>query len=225
MTFSSVAGTDIVSNEEAAYQYWLRTVSACLAAEQGLGSKVVMRIRHADLVASPESVLRRCFDFVGARYCSSSLVTLGSRINASKGAIEYKLGSGSPLLETVRQATDLSNALSSGDQLPSHPPSTRLELESAFWAHVDFVSALDSDRSALIRALKDSEIELLDRTDWSQRQDQELRVARKQIEHLNRIIEERAAWSQQQDAELAVARKQIGELGRALEERTERTHS
>jgi hypothetical protein len=47
LNFHRVAGTQLVANEEEAYKYWLRTVSACLTAERAYGPKVVHRLRYA----------------------------------------------------------------------------------------------------------------------------------------------------------------------------------
>ena len=51
--------------EQKAYEHWVSTVRAGLAAEQALGSNTVLRVLHRDLVAEPEQTLRRCLDFVG----------------------------------------------------------------------------------------------------------------------------------------------------------------
>ena len=44
-----------MTNEEEAYRYWIRTVSACLMAERAYGPNVVHRVRYADLIDRPES--------------------------------------------------------------------------------------------------------------------------------------------------------------------------
>jgi hypothetical protein len=51
--------------QRSACELWLRTVRACLDAERTLGREVVLRVDFADLLADPESVVRRCLQFVG----------------------------------------------------------------------------------------------------------------------------------------------------------------
>ncbi|HEV3400343.1 MAG TPA: sulfotransferase [Acidimicrobiales bacterium] len=54
--------------EHKAYEHWVSTVRAGLAAERALGSGTVLRVLHRDLVAEPEQTLRRCLDFVGEEW-------------------------------------------------------------------------------------------------------------------------------------------------------------
>lgn len=50
--------------EESAFDAWLRCVRACVDAERALGTRSMIRIRHADLVADPERTLLRCLAFL-----------------------------------------------------------------------------------------------------------------------------------------------------------------
>src|SRR6266446_10556402 len=54
INFHRVAGVQLVANEEEAYRYWIRTVSACLMAERAYGPNVFHRVRYADFIGSPE---------------------------------------------------------------------------------------------------------------------------------------------------------------------------
>jgi hypothetical protein len=62
-----------------AYQRWLRNVRACLDAERAYGSRVVLRVRHQDLLDDPERLLRRCFAFLGEEHCAEALEPLKPR--------------------------------------------------------------------------------------------------------------------------------------------------
>src|SRR5437879_3876587 len=53
LNFHRVWGVQLVANEEKAYEYWLRTVSACINAEEAYGPNVVYRLRYAVLVSNP----------------------------------------------------------------------------------------------------------------------------------------------------------------------------
>jgi hypothetical protein len=81
--FPSTGGTPVVSNEQGAYEYWLRTVRACLEAERAFGSDMVTRIRYEDLVTQPKATLERCHSFVGEIFCANCLDPLRQRINSS----------------------------------------------------------------------------------------------------------------------------------------------
>src|SRR5205814_9641821 len=54
LNFHLVAGQHLVKNEQEAYNYWFRTVSSCLLAEQAYGPRVVLRLRYSDLLNAPE---------------------------------------------------------------------------------------------------------------------------------------------------------------------------
>ena len=57
LNFHRIAGTHLVPNEEEAYKYWLRTVRACLKAEEAYGPRVVYRLRYTALVPQPSQTL------------------------------------------------------------------------------------------------------------------------------------------------------------------------
>ena len=81
VNFSNVGGPDYT--EQAAYEYWLRAVRACLRAERDLGPEGVLRIRYSDLVESPEMVLRTCLSFLDEPFYPESLRPLHTKINSS----------------------------------------------------------------------------------------------------------------------------------------------
>jgi hypothetical protein len=81
--FHRVAGTQLVAKEQEAYDYWLRTVSACIEVEQAYGPKVIYRIRYADLIDNPESTMRLSLDFLDEPYAAKCLEPLTQRINSS----------------------------------------------------------------------------------------------------------------------------------------------
>jgi hypothetical protein len=83
LNFHRIAGTHVVPNEEEAYKYWLRTVKACLKAEEAYGPHVIYRLRYSALVENPESALRSLLDFLGEPYSVKCLEPLSERINSS----------------------------------------------------------------------------------------------------------------------------------------------
>src|SRR5262245_38089057 len=73
VNFHCATGIQLVPNEEEVYKYWLRTVSACLKAEEAYGPHVVYRLCYTTLVENLESALRSLLDFVGrAVFCQMS---------------------------------------------------------------------------------------------------------------------------------------------------------
>src|SRR6059058_655988 len=68
LNFHRVAGIQLVANEEKAYKYWLRTVRACLKAEQAYGPDVVHRLLYSTLINKSESAIQLLLGFVGEPY-------------------------------------------------------------------------------------------------------------------------------------------------------------
>src|SRR5262245_40100901 len=58
LNFGRTGGPAFVSSEQQAYEYWLRTVRACLRAERAYGSEIVCRVRHSELIRHPEGTIR-----------------------------------------------------------------------------------------------------------------------------------------------------------------------
>ena len=89
MHFCDSAGHQLVKTEEEAYQYWLRTTRACVAAGRAFGSDVVRRVRYRDLVEAPEEALRSCLEFVSESYSADCLTPLREKINSSNVPAEF----------------------------------------------------------------------------------------------------------------------------------------
>ncbi|MHA6288842.1 sulfotransferase family protein [Maricaulis sp. CAU 1757] len=67
-----------------AYATWTRLVTAAWEAEQDLGSDIVRRFYHADLVEKPKETVSAMLSFVGERFRSNCLKPLGEKINSSR---------------------------------------------------------------------------------------------------------------------------------------------
>lgn len=85
LAFRDEGGRLIVGSAEDAYAYWMRTVRACLDAEEILGPGRVHRVRHADLVVDGERTLRGILEFLGEPFVPACLEPLKHRINSSFG--------------------------------------------------------------------------------------------------------------------------------------------
>ena len=145
LNFHRIAGNRLVANEEQAYDYWLRAVSACLKAEQAYGPRVVLRLRYSELVDSPETAMRSVLKFVGERYVTASLTPLQERINSSKVPADFKIGDPETDSVLVERATQLSTEMTETAQ-PSEPsPAAAEEMEAAFYERARYVATVDSE--------------------------------------------------------------------------------
>jgi hypothetical protein len=86
MHFDRAGGS--VRAPEQAYEEWYGFVRACVDAERAFGSKTVLRVRHADLLAQPESVVWRCLDFLGEPFSTHCIEPLEHVINSSSAPPE-----------------------------------------------------------------------------------------------------------------------------------------
>jgi hypothetical protein len=120
LNFHRIAGTHVVPNEEEAYKYWLRTVKACLKAEEAYGPHVIYHLRYSALVENPESALRSLLDFLGEPYSAKCLEPLSERINSSN----------------VPPARRLSAEIEQTSQPTEHSPAAADEFEADFDARV-----------------------------------------------------------------------------------------
>lgn len=141
--FHRVAGVQLVANEEEAYRYWMRTVSACLLAEQAYGPTVVHRIRYQDLINNAESAMRSLLVFLGEDYSERCLEPLQLRINSSNALEDFQTDhtSNQVLIEQVLQLSK---------QTEQNPPPAKdssaaaEELEADFQQRVSYMSTIDS---------------------------------------------------------------------------------
>jgi hypothetical protein len=103
LAFHHDDGSPLVVDAEEAYAYWERTSQACLLAAQALGAESVFRLRHADLVARPETVLRAVCDFLGEAFAPDCVTPLARRINSSFAQDQaVRVGMSKPLAAAER---------------------------------------------------------------------------------------------------------------------------
>lgn len=131
LNFKRTGGPALVSDEQRAYEYWLRTVGACLKAERAYGTEIVCRIRHSDLVSQPEMTLRRLLAFLVEPFEPSCLEPLGERINSSIVPADFDSSDPRTDPEIIEQARRL-QAEAMLDPTPLNPdPATAAEIEGA----------------------------------------------------------------------------------------------
>jgi len=144
INFHRATGIQLAANEEDACKYWLRTVKACLKAEEAYGPRVVYRLRYTALVENPESALRSLLDFLGEPYSAKCLEPLSQRINSSNVPPDFKSDDPATDPAIAEEAIILSRDLQHGSQ-PVEPSAAAIsEMEAAFDERVQYMAALDS---------------------------------------------------------------------------------
>ena len=143
VNFHRATGIQLVANEEDAYKYWLRTVRACLKAEEAYGPHVVYRLRYTGLVENPESALRSSLDFLGEPYSAKCLEPLSQRINSSDTPPDFKSDDPATDPAVVEEARRLSAELQQTPQPSDASSAAADEMEGAFGERVKYIATLD----------------------------------------------------------------------------------
>ena len=130
-------------NEEEAYKHWLRTVKACLKAEEAYGPHVVYRLRYNALLENPESALRSLLDFLGEPYSAKCLEPLSERINSSNVPDDFTSQDPATDPVIIEEAMRLSRDLQHGSQPAEASTAATVEMEAAFAERVEYMAALD----------------------------------------------------------------------------------
>lgn len=144
VNFHRVAGFSLVANEEEAYRYWIRTVSACVMAERAYGPNVVRRVRYSDLIDNPESTMRSLLEFLGESYTARCLEPLAQRINSSNVPADFKTDDQAADPVVVDEATRLSRQLEETPQPAEGSGAAVDEMESAFAQRTQYIATLES---------------------------------------------------------------------------------
>lgn len=140
LNFHRIAGTHVVANEEEAYKYWLRTVRACLKAEEAYGPHVVYRLGYTALVENPEATLRSLLDFLGELYSVKCLEPLSQRINSSNVPGDFKSDDPATDPAIAEEARRLSSEIEQTPQPTEHSPVAADELEAEFCARIKHIA-------------------------------------------------------------------------------------
>lgn len=144
LNFHRVSGIQLVPNEQEAYRYWLRTVSACLEAEQAYGPNIVYRLRYDDLINSAEPAMRSLFAFLKEPYTTKCLEPLAQRINSSEVPPDFESADSATDPAIVEAALRLSAEIESKPQLTESSQAAADKMEDAFSERVEYVATLDA---------------------------------------------------------------------------------
>ena len=156
VNFHRVAGTQLVRNEENAYRYWLRTVRACVKAEQAYGPNVVRRIRYRNLIDNPEPTMRSLLDFLSEPYTPRCLEPLMQRINSSNVYGDFKTDDPATDPAVVEEATQLSRDLEGSAQSPDASQPAANEMDAAFAQRTQYMATLENQYQRALQSSRDS---------------------------------------------------------------------
>ncbi len=140
--FERTGGPACVGNVDEAFDYWLRSVRACLQAEHAYGSDVIRRLHYADLVADPKQALAGLFDFLSEDFEPSCLEPLQHRINSSGMTADPGSVYSQAKLETVVAAAELTAELVLRPMTLAPDPIEAEELEDSFRKAVNYLADL-----------------------------------------------------------------------------------
>ena len=134
----------LVANEQAAYEYWLRRVSCCVAAEQAYGPDVIYRMRYSEIVERPESGIRSLLNFLGEPYSSQCLEPLAQRINSANVPVDFNASDPATDLAIVERGRQLSDELQTSPQPREASPGVAEKLEAEFRQRVQYFASLEA---------------------------------------------------------------------------------
>jgi hypothetical protein len=135
----------LVANEQAAYEYWLRRVTACVEAERAYGPDVVYRMRYSDIVEQPESAVTSLLGFLGEPYAPECLEPLAERINSANVPADFNARDLATDPAVVAQARELSDHLQSSPQPREASVTVAEKLEAEFSQRVQYFHDLESN--------------------------------------------------------------------------------
>jgi Sulfotransferase family len=144
LNFRRVSGIQLVPNEQEAYRYWLRTVSACVEAERAYGPNVVYRIRYADLINNAELAMRSLFAFLQEPYAAKCLEPLAERINSSEVPSDFRSDDPATDPAIIEAARRLCAEIENNPQPADCSQAVADKMEKAFSERVKFVATLDN---------------------------------------------------------------------------------
>lgn len=142
LNFHRIAGISLFANEQGAYDYWFRSVSACLLAEQAYGPSVVFRLRYSELVDQPERSLRSLLKFLDEPYAAECLAPLEKRINSSNVPLHFKSDDSATDPAIIERAQKLSDKLETSPRQGEASPSLAETLETEFNQRVEYLRDL-----------------------------------------------------------------------------------
>jgi sulfotransferase family protein len=128
----------LVANEQAAYEYWLRKVTACVEAEQAYGPDVVYRMRYSHIIKQPEAAMRSLLDFLGEPYAPQCLEPFAQRINSANVPGDFNAHDTATNPAIVERARKFSDQLQNSPQVREISAELAKKMETEFDHQVEY---------------------------------------------------------------------------------------
>lgn len=143
LNFQRTGGSAIVANEQQAYNYWLRTVRACLQAERAYGSAIVRRISYADLIDQPQRTIESLLAFLEEDFEPACLEPLQKRINSSAVPTDFDPSDPNTDPHVIEEAAKLMTELAANSSTVGPDSAIADQLEDSFMQRVTHVANLE----------------------------------------------------------------------------------
>lgn len=157
----------LFDSEQKAYEYWLRTVRACVQAETALGGDEMIRVRYDDLVQQPETTLERILTFLGEPFDAACMAPLTHKINSSNVPSGARTIDPATDPHIIEEASRLSERLQASSKSPVRSATHMKALETAFQGRVDYVAGKGFENEYDLEVKKTAALtSRLNRTGW-----------------------------------------------------------
>lgn len=148
-------GSSLVKTEQEAYEYWIRTVEACMQAELALGQQAMYRLRYDDLIHQPALAIRSVLDFLDEPFMPACTEPLAHRINSSNVPVDFRATQRGTNSDVVKHALQLNQQLQ--NPFTVRPPSakTMADFEATFDKQVTATAELATEYGLLDTIVKE----------------------------------------------------------------------
>jgi hypothetical protein len=162
LNFKPSGHADVIETEQDAYEYWLRTVQACILAERALGSQTIYRLRYDDLINRPAWSIRHVLEFLDEPFMDTCIEPLANRINSSDVPVDFHAADQRTNKDVIERALQLSEELQR--PLAGYSPSSdaMLEFDATFNERVTYMAGADAEHMSAIDKL----VKLVTRLNW-----------------------------------------------------------
>jgi hypothetical protein len=162
LNFKADGCAGFVETEQGAYEYWLRTVQACVQAERALGAQTIYRLRYDDLINRPDWVMRHVLEFLDEPFMAACVEPIANRINSSEVPIDFHAADQRTNKDVIERALLLSEELQRPFSGYSPSPDAMLELDAEFNERVRYMSVADVEYTSALENL----VKLVTRLNW-----------------------------------------------------------
>jgi len=205
LKFRNAGDHDLVASEQAAYEYWLRTVKACWESEKAWGSDIIRRVQYKELVDEGRKTIHNILEFIGEPFSEHCLEPLRKRINSSLVPDDFDPIDENTAAAIVEECDRLWTAVQFPGAL-SPDPDLIIHQERAFAGRAKYLRSLDDEHERLSRLHEMLQAEFKDRTSWALRLNEEVQKKNQLIRDLQRHQEApKKTGDQAQAAETAMA--------------------